>query len=695
MAMMAKMRSLAPTFIIGVGVVFVLFMVISDSNIMEIFGMRTNNVGSINGVKISYQDFNKAMETERENLKQQNGKDVSDEEGDQFKDQVWDALVSQTIVKQQIKKLGISVTDQEIRDIILGNNPPEFLKRNFIDSTGKFNRQLYLSALYDTRNSTVLVQAEEYVRQSVLNQKLQSMLLASVTISEAELREKFIEQNTKINEQYALINLNQFPDANIKVSDEDINNYYEKHLDQFEVKAQRKLKFVMFPSVPSAEDSANIRMNLENITTQSKGDTTSFKTLVETFSSKPYSKDTIAISSLPASGIDKISNAAPGSIVGPFATPQGYTLYHVLGSVSGGTPVIRASHILISQFGDDAKNSEEAMKIYNEIQKGADFATMARQYSKDPGSAANGGDLGWFGKGRMVPEFEKAAFEGKVGVVEKPVKTNYGYHIIKVTGKSDKKVVVEQIVSPIKASAATKDLLLNSAKDFSYIANKDDFEKEAKLMNLKVSETQPFMKESYYVPGIGVSQKVINYAFDNSLNSISDAMGTSSGYVVVKISEIIKEGARPLSEVKDQVKAATIREKKFELAKKEAENIKSKINGDLSKVSTVAPNVTVSQTGDFSPSGAIPGLGMEYRVTAKSITMPLNTLSEPIKGNQGYYLVKVLTRTPFDAAAFSAQRNAIRDNIIQQKKSIFFQEWITKLKKDADIVDNRTQFFGQ
>lgn len=126
--MMAKMRSLAPAFIIGVGVIFVLFMVISDSNIMEVFGLRTQNVGSINGVKISYQDFNKAMETQRENLKQQNGKDVSDEESDQFRDQVWDSIVEKTLFEQEIKKLGISVSDEEIRNIILGSNPPQFLK---------------------------------------------------------------------------------------------------------------------------------------------------------------------------------------------------------------------------------------------------------------------------------------------------------------------------------------------------------------------------------------------------------------------------------------------------------------------------------------------------------------------------------------------------------------------------------------
>ena len=238
-------------------------------------------------------------------------------------------------------------------------------------------------------------------------------------------------------------------------------------------------------------------------------------------------------------------------------------------------------------------------------------------------------------------------------------------------------------------------MVLNNAKDFSYIANKDDFEKEAKLMKYKVLETPQFSKEMAYVPGIGVSQNLIDFAFGNSLNTISDAIRVQNGYVVVKVTEIIKEGVKPLSDVKEQLKNLVVREKKFELAKKEIENIKSKINGDLSKVSNIDQRVTLNQTGDFTPSGQVPGIGYDFNITEKSIKLPLNTLSEPVKGNNGYYLLKVLSRTPFNDSTYSAQRNSIRDQILQQKKNTFLQDWMTKLKKDANIVDNRTQYFGQ
>ena len=123
------------------------------------------------------------------------------------------------------------------------------------------------------------------------------------------------------------------------------------------------------------------------------------------------------------------------NVVGPFATQQGYTLFRYNGSVPSNEVFAKASHILINQFGSDEKNLEEANKLYDRLIAGANFAALAKEFSKDPGSAVKGGDLGYFGKGMMVKEFEDACFNGKVGEVQKPVKTNYGYHIIKVTDR--------------------------------------------------------------------------------------------------------------------------------------------------------------------------------------------------------------------------------------------------------------------
>jgi len=217
MAMMAKMRSLAPAFILTVGGLFVLFMVISDSNVLEALGGgRTNNIGSVNGEDITYQEFQTALDQQIENQKRQTGKDPEEAQIDQIREQVWDAVITQKIFAQLIKKYGITVSDQEVKDVILGENPPDFLKQNFIDSLGNFNKQLYEQAIFDPQNKAALIQAEELVRQSRLTQKLQSMILASVNVGEDEVKRKFIEQNMIIiSTCYSIvissINKNAFP----------------------------------------------------------------------------------------------------------------------------------------------------------------------------------------------------------------------------------------------------------------------------------------------------------------------------------------------------------------------------------------------------------------------------------------------------------------------------------------------------
>ena len=184
-----------------------------------------------------------------------------------------------------------------------------------------------------------------------------------------------------------------------------------------------------------------------------------------------------------------------------------------------------------------------------------------------------GGDLGYFNKGMMVKEFEDACFNGAVGVVQKPVKTNYGYHIIKVTDRSDSKYIVERIINQVKQSATSRDRNYNAASDFSFLAKKNDFDSEAKLLNYKVQETPLFNEQSVSVPSIGSNKRLVKFAFENELNTISDPFKVQAGYVVVQIIEVSNEKYRPFEELKEQLKPAVIKEKKFEKLKTIADNL--------------------------------------------------------------------------------------------------------------------------
>jgi len=694
MGMMAKMRSLAPAFILSVGVLFILFMVISDSNVLEALGARSNNVGSINGKSISYQEFSGDMQRALDNQKAE-GRDIPEENMDQFRDQVWDAIITQSITDQQIAKFGIKVSDEEIRDNILGANPPEFLKKNFIDSTGKFNRSMYESALFDPRNKKALVQAEEVVRQQLLSQKLQSYLLATVNLTDAELKQKYIDLNIKMQAAFVGIDLNAFPDTDFKVTDDEVKKYYDEHPDEFFVRAERKLKYVFFPIQASKSDSDGIYTNLKNVMMKMKSDTASFKYFSDIYSEMPYSKDTMSVDQLPADLYSSYDDTKPGELVGPFSGNGAYGIYRISGTVASNQELARASHILIKSTGNDANDLAQATKVYDEIAGGLDFATAAMKYSADIANAKYGGDLGWFGKGRMVKEFEEAVFNGPVGVVQKPIKTSYGYHIIKVTGKTSKKFIVEKIINSIKPSSLTKDDIYNQANDFAYIAEKNGFDQEADLSKYKIEETPEFNEESQYLPKIGVNKALLKFAFDNGLNTISQVFKGTNGYVVAKVSEVVNEGIQKFEDAQKQAKALLIKEKKFAKAKSLIEEIKKTVGGNFEQAKNVFAKAHVDTTGLFTLSGNIPQIGVEYNFSAKVYDLKIGEISAPIKTNRGYFLAKLLSKDAFDVNAFNAQKNTLRERLMQDKRSSFVTTWLTQMKKQADVVDKRYLFFNR
>jgi peptidyl-prolyl cis-trans isomerase D len=697
MAMMAKMRSLAPAFILTVGVLFVLFMVISDSSVMQALGGPTNDVGSVNGDDITYKEFQTAVDQQREARKQQ-GQDVDDENMDQFRDQVWDYVISEKLIQQEVNKMGITVSDEEVRDIILGDNPPAFLKQNFIDSTGKFNREQYESALYNPQNEKALIGAEQSVRQYRINEKLQSIILASINVTQDEVLRAFKNKNIYVNSlDYVFIPTSIFPDSTIKITDDDIKKYYDDNIDKYTEKEQRKLDFVIFDNKPSAKDSEIVYNDLRNVKINfGEEDTTDFKYYVNIYSSQPYSIDTINFSALSPEGIDSIQAAKVGDVIGPVPSPGGVALYHLLDVITSKDELVRASHILIrtEPGGDDAKSLAEANQIYDELIAGADFGKIAREKSQDPGSAKQDGDLGWFGRGRMIKEFEEAAFNGKINEVQKPIKTTYGYHIIKVTGKSNKKYIVEKIINPIKESATTRDERYNAAKDFSYLADKNGFEKEANLVNYKILSTGYFTSDAPSIPGLGANKRLLEFAFDNGVNSVSDVYKVQQGYVVTKVAEVKEAGITPFDKIKDQIEPLAFKEIKLETSKNLAEQLKTKLNGNLKKINKLDSKITVKSTGRFNSESSIPGIGRNYAFIETALNSDTSRIEGPIKSPSGYYLLKVNSKSPFDSTAFSTQSSTLRNNLLQQKKRIVVSQWLAELKEKADIVDNRYKFYG-
>ena len=696
MGMMTKMRSLAPWFIITVGGLFVLFMVLSDSKVTQLLGQRSNVIGSIDGEDITYQQFASYLERALENQRQQTGRDIDESQMDAFRAQVWDLLIGQKILESKIREYDITISDDEIREAILGPNPPAFLKQNFIDSTGQFNRALYDQAIMDPRNRDIMIQAEALVRDQKVREKMQSYVSAAVFVSENELKRSFMEKNIKMNADYVFIDVNQIKNEDVTLTEEMYKKYYDENPQKFKVDAQRKVKYVLFRKEPSKYDSTGIKNNLLALAEDLKADSSSFKTYVDIYSDVPWSRDTLTFDLLDDASKDALSKAEENDLVGPVLAPQGYILYKFNEKVKADKELVRASHILIKstpETDDEAK--DKARKLYNQLKAGSDFATLAKENSEDPGSGMKGGDLGWFGKGQMVKEFENACFRGKIDVVQKPVKTSYGYHIIKVTGKSKSAYVVEKITNKIVPSATTVDKLYNKAKDFSYLAENNGFDAAAEEMGLKVLESRPFKEDATNIPGVGANSSLRNFIFQNGVGTVSDVYRVAVGYTVVEIAEKLPAGTRPYEDIKAMAVNNVNREVKMEKALAIAADIKTKIgeSGDLEKAKEVFADAKVATATGFTASGNISGIGVDNAFGDFALHTELNKLSDPVHGKRGAFLINVISRTAFDTTSYNLQKNLTRNQILQQRKNKFFNEWLESLKEDADIEDNRHMFY--
>ncbi len=699
MPIMAKMRDNLPAILLSLVVLFLLTIILDWG--MDITGRHRERltrepVGIINGEEITYQEFNQALEMEIENFKQRAGNDPDDFMLEQLRNQVWEQLVTRKLIEQEIKRLGITVTDEEITDWVL-NSPetlPEAVKRNFVDSLGNIDRALLERALKSTSPQArqFWIEVEKFLKAQKLTEKLQSRLLAGIRVSEGEIRERFEKQNTKYEIKYVSLDPNKFAKEIGEPSDEEIREYYRNHQDEFRIQETRKLKYVVFSDAPSAEDSASVLRELENLKQQALQGA-DFVEIVKNYSEIPYSDVFFKHGELQPEIENEIWDKKVGEVIGPIKASDGFHLIKILDERKGTETFVRASHILLPIGRDTTEAYKLAKDVLELAKKGEDFAKLAATFSLDQSTARRGGDLGWFGKGRMVKEFEEACFKAKPGEIVGPVKTQYGLHIIKVVAKDNRELKIANLKLSVRASSETIESQRKRAEDFSHTVKGSNFVQEASALGLEIKTTPQFTKDSP-IPGIGMNKSISNWAFSNKIGSVSPVFKIRGGFAVFTITEIKEAGIRPLEEVKEAIKARVRRGKLKDKAYAYLLDLRRKIEGKgLDEITKFDSTLEVRTASGFTISGGIPGIGTDENVIGKIIDMKINEISEPVKGNSLVYIIQLLNKTPFDSTLYKSQYETLKEQIYNEKRNNLFFAWIDNLKKNAKIVDNRALYF--
>ncbi len=718
-----RIRKVSP-YALGVFVVvFIGFMVASDADIGSLVKQGNNPqtaaIGIINGEKILYQDYELKVKQAIEQQRTQMQNPDAEIDENQIRNQVWDQMVNEVLTRQEAEKAGIRVTDEEIADVLL-ESPPEFLARSFTDSAGNFNRQLYLELVtnpekivnYMGQDPTQMDPAEKEkavanFRNDLLNisdylrsQKYSNALTTTVTTAGSQIsplfaKTTFKNENSTANVNFIFVNPAEIATDKINISDKEIQDYYDSHKQYYNQKYQRKIKFSTLEIAPSADDSARSNKRIQRILEDlQKGMDLASTDSIFDLKMSEYSGTTnewTMFQDIDPMKVAYFANAPERQVVGPVRLPDGNYFFRLDGRRSGENVVVKASHVLIG-FGPQ-NNKDSALKLAQTVLKkargGEDFGKLATDYSTDKGSAAQGGDLGFFGKGRMVKPFEEAAFAANVGQIVGPVESQFGYHVIKVTDKKSDEIQYSEIKINPTISNPTRNKILMDAHSFVKQSEEGvDFDSLAKRLNLS-ADTTDFFPRAFPLFG---SWDLTNKVFDSEIGTVLQPKDLKKqGIVIVKILDERKEGTADLASVKKEITDKLVKRKQLDMLKDKAFNIYNevKVNSDLS----LATQYEVRNAAELKNDGSIPGLGLDVVFTGNIFKSATGKVLEPVRGTNGWYIAQINTMQVPDDKAIEEGVKLQMEKLKQVAKNQAYNNWFQKIKEIAKIEDLRGKFF--
>ncbi len=723
MGVISRMREVSPYLLALFAIVFIGFMVATDTDIRTVLFSgehpATAVIGTVNGEKIRYADFDERLQQQLQQQRRSAGEGADiDESG--IRQSIWDMMVEEILLRQEATKAGFPVTRQELLDILL-DNPPDYMKQPFTDSAGHFHRDRYIELVtqperladYIDPNSGVdpveaverwkrdLLRIEDFIRQNRTREHIRSLVSAVGSIvSPSYARRQYVVENSTAEVTYVAYTIDRIPDRDVTVTDADIEAYYRRHREAFrQKKPARKLKYVIFPLEPSAQDTAafrkrleRIRQELENVPAERRDSV--FALLMSEYSGRSYGPS--ALSAIDPQKASYLADKPVGSVIGPVELQGKFYFFRIDRREPGDTPVVHASHILIG-FGTNKDSARaEAQKLLQRARAGEDFAQLARLYSQDRASAERGGDLGWFPRGRMVKPFEDAAFAAAPGSIVGPVESPFGFHIIAVHARSSDRIAYSEIELTVGLSTATRNQIIRDAYSFKQQVEKGiPFDTVARRVKRNPVETV-FFEETTPVLG---SRTLTQFAFTHPVGTLSDPMELKPyGIVVAQIVDERKPGYKPLADVRSDIVERVRRIKKLDLLRKHVDSVYQRLKGAdiLARIVEIDPSAQVQTATMVKDNGFLQGYGNDPIVTTMIYKVPLGVIAPPIRGERAYFLVQVTKREIADPKTMSSQQFVeLYRRLYNTAKASVYYYWYTATRDRAAIEDRRSKFYRE
>lgn len=674
---------------------FGVIWVLQDSGALDTVGMSgQQNIIVVDGDPIPYEEYAQAVDAQVQQYQQQTGETMPPQMVDQRREMVYQQLVENKLAEHEMDRLGISVTDDEIYNMVMGSNPHPIIRTYFGDEQGNVDRALLQNFVANPEARQDWIQIENYLRAERRRQKMDNLIAATVRVSEQDVLDEYRRRNLTVDVNWVGLRYADIPNDSVTVSEGDLERYYDENREDYRRPRTYTFEYVTRSKQPSPEDSTNIMNELERLKPRFAAAEDDSLFLARNASQSSFADEWQAPHELdPAVAEIIYPDPQPGTVVGPtFAGGQAH-LVKIRDVRPAEAEAIQASHILIRSPEESEQVENRLTELRDDIESGAiTFEEAARQHSQD-GSAAGGGDLGWFGRGQMVGAFEDAAFGADLNEIVGPIKTRFGYHLIKVTGEAESEVKVADFALDVRADIATLNNLQEELEDLRYYAEESgNFQEEAERLGMEIQTVQ-VTPDQQTIPGLGSSQTILNFLEDAEEGDISEILELNDVFVVGYVDQIVEEGYRSFEEVRSELEPRVYVEKKKELLTRRLQNA-MQADGDLNALARTLNTQVRTAPGIQFTTNVVPGLGREPRFVGTALGLEEGTTSGVVAGENAVFVLQV-TNVDEPAPLQEAERNQIREQLLQQRRFQVQSQWLAQLREEAEVEDFRSRLIQQ
>ena len=540
-----------------------------------------------------------------------------------YASQLLKQLVFQKEMEYEAKRLGITVSDKERADRIRQILPTAYNGDTFIGIDAYANQ-------VQQRFQMTVPAFEEIIRSSLVEEKFRKLLTDGISVSPGEIQEEFRYNNEKVKLDYVFVKPEELAEK-ITPDEAEIKAYYEQNKSKFQIPEKRVVRYGLL-------DLNQIRQNT------------------------PVTDDELKA-----------------------VYQQNIQQYEVPNRV-------HAEHILFTTVGKTDAEVAEIKKQAEDVdaqakKKGANFEDLAKKYSEDPGSKAKGGDLGWIVQGQTVPEFEKAAFSLPKGDVSDLIKTQYGFHIIKILDKETAHTkpfeeVKDSIRGPLQLQKVDQQAASVADKMSSQIrqSNKVTLDELAQQYHLSVAETHPVAANDPVLE-LGNSQDIKDQIVRLRSGELSTPIRTDRGYVVLSLKQVIPAHPGTLEEVREKVIADIKQQKSTQLARAKADDLVKRVKaGEKFDTAAKAIGLDPKMSDLFARNGSLPGVG-SGKLLAPVFQLKQGEVGSPMEIASSWFAYQVADKVEPNPADFEAQKKTITDTLLQQKRNLAFEAFRTSLEE--------------